>query len=127
VDTLSPGGPLTIGAQSTIASSTPILCARGNLDGLDGDDFCIVESAITPAFKRGGGSNAGGVVRPIRSIIQIPGCPADLTHDWQVNGDDLSILLSGFGGPGAGDINHDGNVGGEDLAILIGSWGICAN
>jgi nitrate/TMAO reductase-like tetraheme cytochrome c subunit len=48
--------------------------------------------------------------------------PADLNGDGTVNAADLSILLSNWGGSGAGDINGDGNVNAADLSILLSSW-----
>ena len=57
-------------------------------------------------------------------------CAADLTHDGAVNGADLSILLSNWGGTlssGAGDVNHDGVVNGADLGELLSHWGECTH
>jgi len=58
------------------------------------------------------------------SVINItPSCaPADLNCDGRVNSADLSILLSQWGGSGAGDINQDGVVNALDIAQLMGSW-----
>jgi alpha-tubulin suppressor-like RCC1 family protein len=126
VDTLVPGGPITIGMQANIDANAPILCVRGNLDGIGGDDFCIIESAIAPAFKRGGGSS-GGFARPILSLLQNSACAADVTHDGLVNGDDLTVVLASFGATGAGDVDRNGTVGPEDLGLLLASWGACAN
>jgi hypothetical protein len=55
-----------------------------------------------------------------------PFCPADLNLDNQVNGADLGILLSNWGGPGLGDINGSGSVDGADLGLLLSAWGPCA-
>ncbi len=55
-------------------------------------------------------------------------CLADLSGDGQVNGFDLSHVLSGWGltnAQGTGDVNHDGVVNGEDLAVLLSAWGSC--
>jgi len=35
---------------------------------------------------------------------------------------DLGILLSNFGGSGAGDIDGDGSIGGPDLGALLAAW-----
>ncbi len=59
---------------------------------------------------------------------RIDSCPpdapsADLNGDGRVNGVDLTILLTNFGGPGpAGDANHDGVVNGLDLAVVLSGW-----
>ncbi|MFZ9915983.1 MAG: dockerin type I domain-containing protein [Phycisphaerales bacterium] len=49
--------------------------------------------------------------------------PGDLNGDGTVNGQDLAILLSAWGGTGPADINGDGTVNGQDLAILLSNWG----
>jgi hypothetical protein len=49
--------------------------------------------------------------------------PGDLNGDGSVNGQDLAILLSAWGGTGPADINGDGSVNGQDLAILLSNWG----
>ena len=52
-----------------------------------------------------------------------PSNPADLNQDGAVNGQDLTILLAGWGGSGgSGDINGDGMINGVDLATLLASW-----
>ena len=49
--------------------------------------------------------------------------PSDLNQDGVVNGQDLAILLAGWGGKGGtADINEDGVVNGIDLATLLASW-----
>ncbi|MFM9180880.1 MAG: hypothetical protein ACKOV8_06525 [Phycisphaerales bacterium] len=52
-------------------------------------------------------------------------CPTDLTDDGFVDGNDLGILLSQWGGPGTADFNQDGFVDGNDLGILLAAWGAC--
>ena len=54
-------------------------------------------------------------------------CPGDLNNNNVVDGVDLTILTSNWGGSGSGsgDINGDGSVGGSDLALLLGAWGNC--
>ena len=53
-----------------------------------------------------------------------PYIDADINQDGTVNGQDLAILLAGWGkSSGAGDINGDGVVNGIDLATLLGNWG----
>ena len=49
---------------------------------------------------------------------------ADLSTplDGVVGGDDLAVLLNGWGDPGASDINRDGTTDGTDLGILLNSW-----
>lgn len=51
-----------------------------------------------------------------------PSNPADLNGDGSVNGLDLTMLLSNWGGSGQGDTNGDGAVNGLDLAVILASW-----
>lgn len=51
------------------------------------------------------------------------GPAADLNGDGNVDGADLTILLSQWGGTGSGDLSGNGSVGGEDLAMLLSNWG----
>ena len=57
-------------------------------------------------------------------------CPGDLNGDGQVDGADISAVLS-FWGPNpvfpAADINGDGVVNGADLAAVLSSWGPCSH
>jgi glucose/arabinose dehydrogenase len=52
-----------------------------------------------------------------------PCAPSDLDCNGSVDGADLSVLLSNWGGTGAGDIDGNGTVDGADLASLLGNWG----
>ena len=64
------------------------------------------------------------------SVGCTPNCPADLNVDGVVNGDDLGVLLGGWGACTSSnciaDLNDDGVVNGDDLGILLGAWGPCA-
>jgi hypothetical protein len=53
------------------------------------------------------------------------GCPADLTVDGSIDGADLSVLLSQWGGSGSADFDGNGIVDGSDLATLLAAWGPC--
>ncbi len=53
-------------------------------------------------------------------------CPADLTSDRRVDGNDLTVLLAAWGSSGgSADINGSGVVDGNDLTALLAGWGIC--
>ncbi|MFO0783493.1 MAG: protease pro-enzyme activation domain-containing protein [Phycisphaerales bacterium] len=54
-----------------------------------------------------------------------PPCPADLNGSGTVDGTDLGILLSQWGGDGTADLNNDNIVDGTDLGILLAGWGNC--
>jgi len=120
IDTSGPGGALTFGEQTAIAADTPILSARGNLDGIGGDDLYLVDAA-SAAFKRGG---VGGTAIPLLGTA--PACLGDVDRDGVVNGNDLALVLGSWGLGGIADIDRDGVVNGNDLAIVLGAWGACA-
>jgi CxxC motif-containing protein (DUF1111 family) len=52
-------------------------------------------------------------------------CPADVSGDGTVNGFDLSLVLAGWGNPGAADLNGDGTIDGLDLTAVLAAWGPC--
>jgi hypothetical protein len=67
----------------------------------------------------------GYSVVPPGGCATAPACPADLTGDGSVDGQDLGVLLGNWGSNGAGNLNGDASVDGQDLGILLGAWGTC--
>ena len=57
--------------------------------------------------------------------IGAPPCPADISGDRVIDGNDLASLLSGWGNSGSSDVNGDGFTDGTDLAIVLSAWGAC--
>ena len=69
------------------------------------------------------GSNDGTLVNaPVWSSLNPCQIPGDLNGDGSVDGADLGLLLSNWGGTGLGDLNGDGVVNGADLGILLSNW-----
>lgn len=59
------------------------------------------------------------------TVVTGPPCaPADINCDGQVDGLDLSFVLSNWGNSGPGDVNQDGITDGIDLATLLSGWGL---
>ncbi len=50
------------------------------------------------------------------------GSIADLDGDGRVNGADLGLLISQWGGPGSADFSGNGTVDGADLGVMIAEW-----
>jgi homospermidine synthase len=48
--------------------------------------------------------------------------PGDLNGDGKINGLDLGILLTAWGGTGPADLNRNGIVEGADLGMLLSNW-----
>lgn len=61
----------------------------------------------------------------VQLLSSQPPCPADGNLDGIVDGDDLSGLLSEWGGMGFWDADQSGVVDGRDLALLLAAWGQC--
>ena len=55
-----------------------------------------------------------------------PACAGDLNADGSVDGIDLGMLLSRWGGGGAADLDRNGAIDGADLGVMLGNWGSCA-
>jgi hypothetical protein len=53
-------------------------------------------------------------------------CAGDLSMDGSVGGDDLGVLLAGWGSAGMSDLNGDGTTDGADIGALLTAWGACA-
>ena len=53
-------------------------------------------------------------------------CPADLDGSGTVDGGDMGLLLSQFGGSGSADLDGNGQVDGGDLGLLLVDWGPCS-
>ena len=85
------------------------------------DDGCIQTQA---AFCSGVWQGVGTTCED--AFVSCSVCEGDLTSDGQVNGADITVLLSEWGSASEGsDLNGDGVVGGADLTILLSSWGAC--
>lgn len=55
-------------------------------------------------------------------------CPADLTRDGSIDGDDLARMLAAWGSTDASnDVDDDGLVNGQDLGLILAGWGYCTD
>jgi hypothetical protein len=123
IDVGAPGGPLTLGAQTTLDADRPRFSARGNLDGTGGEDLFLVEDAAPSSLL--GDADATRV----RGLLgSLSACVGDLDFDGWVQGSDLALLLTGWaGGAGSqGDLNGDGVVDAADVVQMLVRWGACA-
>lgn len=57
--------------------------------------------------------------------IALDACLADLDGSGQVDGADLALVLSQWGGGGIADLTGDDIVDGADLAVVLAAWGPC--
>jgi hypothetical protein len=128
VDVPAPGGALSLGEQTELDAAAPILCARGDLDALGGEDLYLVDSGGAAAFDGSLRHGTGSIARPFKGVApKLPPCPGDLDGSGEIDGKDLVTLLNVWGtdDPTA-DISGNGEVDGSDLAILLSNWGLCS-
>ena len=113
VDTLGPGTPISIGQTTVLDASDPIMSARGNLDGVGGEDLYLVSE---PA------ANALTGMREVKPFVAAGGArQGDLDGDGVVGTSDISILLLDFGPCGGcpSDLDGSGEVDNGDIAFLL--------
>ena len=62
-------------------------------------------------------------------VLNTVSCPTDLNGDGGIDGADIAVLFSHWGGCGpndqVADFNHDGCVNGSDLPYILSDWGAC--
>jgi len=92
----------------------------GVVDPVMQEEFIIV-NAVSPS-----GSPIANFSAISRIDIDAAACPADLTDDGVVDGNDLGSLLAAWGAAGGpADLTGDGVVDGNDLGQLLAAWGPC--
>ncbi|MFM7050793.1 MAG: DUF6851 domain-containing protein [Planctomycetota bacterium] len=78
-----------------------------------------------PGRMLGAQVGAKAFVRANTIFDAVP-CPGDITGNFLVNAEDLSVLLTAWGSADpAADLNDDGLVNAADLSALLSSWGAC--
>jgi hypothetical protein len=91
--------------------------SQSDCDGDGSGDTCEINSGAADL-------NADGIPDSCQ-------CYGDVTRNQLVDGIDLAILISAWGGGGSGefdaDLDQDGVVDGRDLALLLSTWGTCAS
>jgi hypothetical protein len=102
--------PITGGTFSNLALAIPTVIPTGSTAN-------VLMSGEVTSVSLGTTLNVGLSVAGQRQAIL-----GDLNSDYSVNFDDLSILLSNWGGSGASDLNQDGVVSGRDVTILLNNW-----
>lgn len=119
------------GAACPTDALTAVACSNGDPDCMQNpasalltfNAICGQEYLVRVAAV--GTAQGGGTLTVNATLPACAACAADLSGDLQVNGTDLTALLSAWGSSGTADINGDGVVGGADLTVLLSSWGAC--
>lgn len=128
----SSGGVFLLGMtpQSEVASQALVAATTGfpDLAIIPGERFGRALANLGDIRGDGGlvlgvGAGAGVEGGRLWMLAIGPAQRADLDGDGAVNGSDLAILLSAWGGKGgSADLDGDGLVGGADLAVLLSAW-----
>jgi hypothetical protein len=108
------------------ASSVPVACDDNSTGCANNGSSVSFAAAPGQVFyvRIGSPSATGGLGTLSVTCTPTPSCPADITQDGLVDGNDLGILL-GVWGTAKGDLDGDGFTDGADLAIMLSSWGGC--
>jgi len=115
IDTVESGDWLSIVDQKILPALAPVLCTRGDLDRVEGEDVFLV--------NQGQSSLVDGGTTPTTAIPYRAVKSGDVNGDGLVNATDLALLLSAWGANNAdADFNGDGIVNGADMAVLFGAW-----
>ncbi len=112
----------TGGAYATSATSNALRFATMYNFWFDADQPPQVVQAAIGLFKPGSAGMPSSINVASKGPSAPPTNPADLDGDGVVAAEDLTILLSNWGGSGEGDINSDGTIDAEDLTALLSAW-----
>lgn len=83
-------------------------------------DLTVLQRADTAVYD---GTVPGLDVLGSRLPALVTQRPGDLDGSGIVDGNDLGIMLSGWGSSTSNDVDGSGTVDGNDLGILLASWG----
>lgn len=88
-------------------------------------DFVVIGDSLTAVRGNAFVQSGYGSVCVLTVGGVAPGCVADISADGVVDGEDLTMLLSGWGLDGVADIDGSGVADGGDLALVLSNWGGC--
>jgi hypothetical protein len=108
------------------AASVPVACDDNSTGCANNGSSVTFAAAPGQVFyvRIGSPTATGGAGTLTVTCTPTPQCPADLSADGLVDGNDLGILL-GLWGTAKGDLDGDGFTDGADLAVMLSSWGGC--
>ncbi|MFZ9688951.1 MAG: hypothetical protein ACO3DS_03840 [Phycisphaerales bacterium] len=108
------------------AASVPVACDDNSTGCANNGSSVTFAAAPGQVYyiRIGSPTATGGAGTLTVTCTPTPQCPADLSADGLVDGNDLGILL-GLWGTAKGDLDGDGFTDGADLAIMLSSWGGC--
>lgn len=137
IASLEPGSLIPMGARMEFAIDVGNPANHRYLaEGLDQGRLLLVASSLTFVVQQGGNFPSfyakenplvtvglASAARLEMTVYLGPPCAdADLDCNGSVNGTDLTVLLSNWGGPGSSDVNGDGTTDGLDLTVMLSAW-----
>ena len=118
VDSLGPDAPLSLGEATMLSAQSPVLVARGNLDGAGGEDVFLVGSGGPGASLTGDGN-----ATPFLGVAS--GKFGDLDGNGTVDNGDVALALLDFGPclDCPSDVDQTGEVDFGDIALILLNFG----
>ncbi len=135
--TLSPGDLIPAGTRMVFDINVAHPAIQQYLrTGLHEGRLFFTASSLTFVVQQGGnypafyakehayvGLGAASAARLTLRAQVAPACePADIDCNGSVDGADLGMLLSNWGGTGSGDVDDSGAVDGADLGTVLSAW-----
>jgi hypothetical protein len=102
------------GSGNVVSQSAVDNVEHLSIDDLDAGSYLISVNRVT--------TTGFASIATLAWIVDVTAVPGDLNGDGVVDGADLGLLLSNWGGSGVGDLTGDGLVDGADLGLLLSAW-----
>ena len=116
-------GSFTPGRLDLITSSASGMHLRGSFV-LDSATLDVSELAALALQSGDSAATDHNMLVADFAFGAMPNCAGDTNGDNQVNGADIALVLSSWGGGGpAGDVNGDGTVNAADLTVILSNFG----
>ncbi|MSR44260.1 MAG: endonuclease/exonuclease/phosphatase family protein [Phycisphaerales bacterium] len=120
--TSTTAGSFTPGRLDLLANSSVGLQLRGSFV-LDTATLNATELAALGVQSGDSASTDHNMIVGDFGFGSAPTCAGDVNGDHQVNGVDIAVVLSNWGGVGGGDSNGDGVVNAVDVAEVLANFG----
>lgn len=117
------GAPVQVGVQGVLVTTFRFRVKAPFQQGTMVEllpDLTVLQRADTAVYD---GTVPGLDVLGSRLPALVTQRPGDLDGSGIVDGNDLGIMLSGWGSSTSNDVDGSGTVDGNDLGILLASWG----
>ncbi len=114
VSMVGDGGAALFGSGNVVSQSAVDNVEHLSIDGLVPGSYLLSVSRVT--------TTGFASIAALAWIVDVTAVPGDLNGDGIIDGADLGMLLSNWGGTGMGDVDGSGTVDGADLGVLLSAW-----